>query len=242
MKYLVYLDSRNSTGPRPSSCVFNLNQAIVNASSCRVVSFVFENTLYNVDPSNNTLVFNSGTFVIPVGYYTAQQLIDYICAATMAWTPFSGNEGGSPLNPPLVWNANSCTVDWHIGNGNILLPCSVYSIFLLDPNQTYTNDFTTSLFLGSPWALALNSPSLAGNNRFVSSVPNQPSSPFYVHHIQSGHGEIESSEPSIALQYSTPLSHANIQQLFVTITDPYSSRELTEIGAWSCLLECVAFE
>jgi len=179
------------------------------------------------------------TLTIPVGYYSAAELIDYINTQCLANPTFNG-----PPSPP----ASPCIqivgteIQWRIGNTNTLLPCSAYSIFCLDPTQNYTGNFWSSLFMACPWALALNSPSLVGNLRFVNAVPNQISAPFFVHHIQSSHGEIESSETSVALQWSSPLSHANLQQLCVTITDPYNSRELTEIGQWSCLLEIITFE
>jgi len=239
MRYLLYLDSRNSTGPRPSQCTFNLNSPIINASQVRVASFVFSNTLFNVDSSNNTLVFSTMTLTIPAGYYTAANLISYINAQCLANPTFNGPP--SPPSSPCIQIVGT-EVQWRIGNTNTLLPCSAYSIFCLDPTMTYTGNFWSNLFVAGPWALALNSPSLAGSSRFVNAVPNQISSPFYVHHIQSAHGEIESSATSVELQWATPLSHANVQQLAVTINDPHSSRELTEIGPWSALLEVLAFE
>ena len=83
MRYLVYLDSRNSLGPRPSLCQFNLNQQIVNAKEVRVVSFVFANTFYNVNETNNRIVFDSFTLVVPPGFYTTAQLFNSITGSSV---------------------------------------------------------------------------------------------------------------------------------------------------------------
>lgn len=234
MKYLVYLDSRNSPAVRASNCIFNLNQAIVNASQVRVASFVFTNNLYNITPQNNSLVFSSFTLVIPPAHYTQTQLLAYINAQCAANSDFQAR---IPANP-CVWQD---TIDpsiliWQIGN-QTLQPTPLLN---MDPNHTfsgYHDTFFTGIFLGSPWAIALNSPSFQGTTRFVNAVPNQISSPFFVQHITSANGEIESSDASINMQYAVPLSHANLQQIQVILTDPYLNRELVEIGAWSCLLE-----
>lgn len=234
MKYLVYLDSRNAPGFRSSNCIFNLNQPIVNASRVRVVSFVFANNLYNITPQNNALVFDTFTLVIPVGHYTQTQLLAYInaqCAANAAF------QAAHPTNP-CVWedDIDKSILIWNIGDQS-LRPTS---LFLMEANPTvfgYNHVFGTGIFLGSPWAIALNSPTLQGTTRFVNAVPNQISAPFYVQHIQSANGQIESSDASINMQYAVPLSHANMQQLHVILSDPYLNRELTEIGAWSCILE-----
>ena len=234
MRYLVYLDSRNSTGPRPSLCQFNLNQQIVNANQVRVVSFVFSNTFYNVNETNNQLVFDSFTLVIPPGFYTTSQLLTYIattCQANLAFTSVSP----APANPCAYLDTDGVTLIWQIG-GQALQPTS---LFVMDPNGSYNGTFSTGIFLGSPWAIALNSPALQGATRFVSAVPNKISAPFYVQHVQSAHGQIESSDTSVTMQWATPLSHANLQTLEVTLTDPYLGRELVEAGSWSCLLEVI---
>lgn len=235
MKYLVYLDSRASIGPRPSNCSFNLNQPIVNGSRVRVVSFSFANTLYNVDSSNNTLTFSTFTLTIPVGYYTAQNLVDYINTACLANGAFAGATPNPPSSPCITWDTQ--TVQFAIGS-NILYPCSAFAIFQLDPTNSggYMENFHCNMFLASPWAIALNSPSLVGNEtRFISC--NRITSPFYVQHIESGFGEIETANNSLQMNYSATLSHANISQLGVIVSDPYSNRELEEISAWSCILE-----
>ena len=232
MRYLVYLDSRNSTGPRPSLCQFNLNQQIVNAKQVRVVSFVFANTFYNVNETNNQIVFDSFTLVIPVGHYTTSQLLNYITTSCQANPAFT-SVVPPPQNPCVTLDPDGQTLIWQIGGQTL----QYNTLFTTDPNRLLHGTFFTGIFLGSPWAIALNSPALQGSTRFVSSVPNRISAPFYVQHIQSAYGQIESSETSIDMQWATPLSHANLQVLEVTLTDPYLNRELTEAGAWSALLE-----
>lgn len=232
MKFLVYLDSRNSTGPRASSCRFELNQPIVNGSQVRVVSFVFANTLFNVTSDNNTLIFSSFTMTIPVGRYSATQLVDYINTTCNATPAFTTGHAVPPDPVPLTIVAGQ--VSWKIGD-NVLQPCSALTIFCV--SGYFTGNFSTNIFLANPWALSLHSPSLVGTTRFVCANPNRITAPFYVHQIQSAFGDVESSESSIALQYSTPLSHANLQQLDVLVLDPFSNRELVELSSWSCLLE-----
>ena len=239
MRYLVYLDSRASTGQRPSNCFFSLNQPIVNGSRVRVVSFSFANTLFNVDSSNNTLVFSTFTLTIPVGNYTMQNLVDVINQGCLANSAFTGVAPNPPAVPCIQWHEITQTVQFTIGS-NVLYPSSAFAIFQLDPNNAagYFENFSCNIFLASPWAIALNSPSLVGNEtRFVSC--NRISTPFYVQHIESGWGEVETANNSLQMNYSATLSHANINQLNVVVTDPYSNRELEEISAWSCLLEIV---
>ena len=232
MRYLVYLDSRNSYGPRPSYCQFNLNQQMVNAKEVRVVSFVFANTFYNVNETNNQIVFDSFTLVIPPGFYTTSQLLNYITTSCQANPAFT-SVVPPPQNPCVTLDPDGQTLIWQIGGQTL----QYNTLFTTDPNRLLHGTFFTGIFLGSPWAIALNSPALQGSTRFVSSVPNRISAPFYVQHIQSAYGQIESSDTSIDMQWATPLSHANLQVLEVTLTDPYLNRELTEAGAWSALLE-----
>jgi len=154
MRYLVYLDSRNSRGPRPSNCTFDLNQPIINGSQVRVTSFVFCNNLFNIDSSNNQLVFSTMTLTIPVGYYSAAELIDYINTQCLANPAFTGPP--SPPASPCI-QIEGTEIHWQIGNTNTLLPCSAYSIFCLDQTQTYTGNFWSSLFMACPscWEFAI---------------------------------------------------------------------------------------
>ena len=232
MRYLVYLDSRNSLGPRPSLCQFNLNQQIVNARELRVVSFVFTNTFYNVTENNNQIVFDSFTLVIPPAHYTTSQLLNYITTSCQANPAFT-SVVPPPQNPCVTLDPDGQTLIWQIGGQSL----QYNTLFTTDPNRLLHGTFFTGIFLGSPWAIALNSPALQGATRFVSSVPNRIVQPFYVQHVQSAHNQIESSDTSVTMQWATPLSHANLQTLEVMLIDPYLNRELAETGAWCALLE-----
>lgn len=168
----------------------------------------------------------------PVGRYSATQLVDYINTTCNATPAFTTGHAVPPDPVPLTIVAGQ--VSWKIGD-NVLQPCSALTIFCV--SGYFTGNFSTNIFLANPWALSLHSPSLVGTTRFVCANPNRITAPFYVHQIQSAFGDVESSESSIALQYSTPLSHANLQQLDVLVLDPFSNRELVELSSWSCLLE-----
>ena len=54
VKYLLYLDSANSLGPNNGQCQWALNQAIVGATSCTVLSMNFVNSI-----ANTSINFNS---------------------------------------------------------------------------------------------------------------------------------------------------------------------------------------
>lgn len=236
MRFLIYLDSRQSTGNRPSNCFFNLNQPVINGSQARLVSFVFANSLFNVTENNNTLVFSTTTVNLPAGYYTFSQFVGAINTQLLAAPAFVALMGGAP-NAVVLGPNNTAT--WTIGT-NILQSGSLYSNLVLQRAATATGNFATLLFLAQPMAIALNSPSIQGPSRFVNTHPLAVTSPFYVAHIESGFGEIESSSPSLQLQWVTPLSHANIQGFNVVLTDPQNERELTEMSHWSALLEITA--
>lgn len=237
MRFLVYLDSRRSTGARPSNCFFQLNQPIIGGTQSRLVSFVFSNSLFNVTSENNTLVFSTTTVVIPSGHYSFSQLVTYLDTQLLATPAFVALMGGAPN--AVVLSASN-TALWTIGT-NVLQGGTFYPNLVLQAGTTATGNFETLLFLASPMAIALNSPSIQGPSRFVNSVPQAITSPFYVANVESSFGEMESSSPSLQLQWVCPLSHANVQGLNVVVTDPENGRELTELSHWSALLEITAF-
>ena len=69
MKFSLFLDSRSSQGYNPSQCVWALQETIVGAVECKILSFNFCNTLNNVQ-SANTLVFSTVTVPVPPGNYS----------------------------------------------------------------------------------------------------------------------------------------------------------------------------
>lgn len=236
MRYLLYLDSRQSTGPRTSSCSFYLNQQLVNATALKVISFSFANTLYNVTTLNNTLVFDTLTDTLNVtldpGFYSFSDLITAINTACLASSPFVSNLGGAPN--AVVLNSALQAV-WTIGS-NILQSGSLYANFLLQPG-TYTGNFTTTIFLASPLAIALQSNALSGPSRFVTCYPQPTTSYFYCQAIQSGYGDVEPANSSIQQRWEIPLSHNNLNTVDVSLFDPATNRELTEMSQWSLILE-----
>ena len=67
VKYVLYLDSRNSTGANNGQCVFALNQSIIGATSCKVLMFTFANQLaantMGISLSSSALVPSSMRYV-----------------------------------------------------------------------------------------------------------------------------------------------------------------------------------
>ena len=236
MKYLVYLDSRQSMLDQPSRCRFSLNQTIIGAKQYRVLSFTFANTLYNVPAGANQLVFNTVTVSLNPAFYTYSDLITAINAQLMASTGFKANLPNG-TTAAVTLNANN-TANWTIGT-NVLQSGGLYPTFQLLPRVSYTANFTTLIFIAGPMAVALNSGALSGLDRYVTAgVPI--SQPFYIQQITSGYGQMESSEPALTLGYTGALSNQNIDTISVQLYDPQSWRELTEMSQWSILLEIVA--
>lgn len=237
MRYLVYLDSRQSTGSNAATCNFNLNQTILGGTQVRVLSFTYGNTLRNVISGLNSLVFNSVTITVEPGFYNFADFITNINDQLMADAAFVANLGG---NPAAVTLGPQNTALWTIGT-NGLLGGGLYPTLLLNVGDTYTADFETGLFLAAPMAVALTCPALQGPDRFITSYPVQVSSPFYVQHVASAFGEMEPSAASLEARYAQPLGQTSINTLQVQLTDPATSRVLTEISQWSILLEISAY-
>lgn len=233
MKYQLYLDSRQSSGPRPSSCFFNLNQTINNAIQVKVLSFVFANTLFNVIAPFNTLVFSTVTITVPPGFYAFSDFITYINTAMLASAPFVTALG---MNPNGIALSAQNTALWSLGT-NVLMGGGLYSTFILQPGN-YTASFDSPIFLAAPQALSLISPSLSGNNsRFATAFGVPISAPFYTQAVGSGFGEMEQPSTSIEMQSKTELNYAQLDQITVLIADPNTGREVSELSMWSLLLE-----
>ena len=232
MKYLVHLASTQSVGVRPSSAQYILNNQIINATQLRVVSFSYANNFWNVVDGANTLVFNSGVVTVPSGYYTFVDLIHYINQSLLTLPAFLANF--ISLNAVVLTNQNAAA--WTIGS-NVLQGGGLYPVFLLARGQQYSGNFETPIWLSSPLAIALNSASFQGANRFVTTAPLPTSSPFYVEQVTSAYGEVSSSEASIDLGWKTPLGHENLSLITIVVTDVTTGRELTEMSHYSLLLE-----
>lgn len=236
MRYLVYLDSRQSTGTNPATCNFNLNQTIIGGDRVRVVSFTYANTLFNVVAGLNTLAFDTVTISVPPGFYTFADFTANINAQLMATPAFVANLGGNPAAVTLSAQNNAV---WTIGT-NQMLGGGLYPSFLLQSGSTFTGNFQTAIFLAAPLGVALTCPALVGPDRFITCYPTQISSPFYVAHVTSAFGTMEPSQPSLQLQYSIPLGRTSINTMQIQLTDPNTARVLTEISQWSILLEISA--
>jgi hypothetical protein len=236
MRYLTFLDSRQSTGTNPATCNYNLNQTILGGTQVRVLSFTYANTLHNVISGLNSLVFNTVTITVEPGFYTFADFITNINDQLMADAGFAANLGA---NPAAVTLSAQNTALWTIGT-NGLLGGGLYPTFLLQSGDNYTGDFETSIFLAAPMAVALTCPALQGPDRFITSYPVQISSPFYVQHVSSAFGEMEPSAPSLQAQYASPLGQTSINTMQIQLTDPATGRVLTEVSQWSILLEISA--
>ena len=232
MKYLVHLASTQSVGVRPSSAQYILNQQIVNATQLRVVSFSYANQLWNVVAGANTLVFDTGNVTVPEGHYSFGDLINYINESLLTLPASVANLTGSDA----VVLSSQNTALWSIGD-NVLQSGGLYPTFLLNVGLEYSGNFETLIWLPTPLAIALNSASFQGPNRFVTTAPLPTSSPFYIEQVTSSYGEISSSEASIDLGWKTPLGHENLSLVSIIITDVTSGRELVEMSHYSLLLE-----
>lgn len=233
-KFQLFLDSRTSTGPNPSQCVFELNDAIVGAVECRVLSFTFANTLFNVQAGANTLIFNTPTtVVIPPGNYSATALATYIDSVLLATPAFVANMGGAPDAVVLV----NDQLSWSIGT-NVLTGGTFYPSLVLQQGTSLTGNFVTDLFLAIPLALGLHSTVLnPSDRRFIGVAPQQMSNAFYTHVIASGFGQMEPTLPAIARKERFQLSSLCISRLDVAIRDSTTFALLPEMNHWCLLLE-----
>ena len=233
MKYVLYLDSFQSTSTKISNPSFQLNQPIVGAMEVKVVSLTFGNNLHNVVADRNTLVFNTVTVTVPPGYYTTINFVQYVNTVLMANVNFLAN---------LTTETSALSLDaqnnvlWTIG-GNFLQSGTLLPNFGI--TSILTGNFQSFLFLAQPSALAISCSQLhGGNDRFVSTKNNAITNIFYVGQIRSGFGEIE--QPNYDFQFRTQLSRSNLSQIDFFIFDPSNGREITELNFFSLILEITA--
>ena len=233
MKYGVYLDSTQATGPRPSNSTYNLNQSVIGMQSLTVKSFMFANTLYNISSSNKQLNFDSTLLTIPEAFYTFSQLIKYIDDALMNSIAFTSNL--TTEMHAVVLNADN-SLTWTIGNNILLKTSTMYDNFLLNQYITYTGNFLSSLFLAQPLAIALQSNALQGSAmRFVTSANISITQPFWIVPVTSGSGEMQ--DPAYDLDIQIQCSNINLSQFDVLLYNPSDNRELKEINHWCMILE-----
>ena len=233
MKYCVYLDSTQSTGTRPSSSTYNLNQSVIGMQSLKVKSFTFANTLYNISSSNKQLNFSSTLLTIPEAFYTFSQLIKYIDDALMNSIAFTSNL--TTEMHAVVLNADN-SLTWTIGNNILLKTSTMYDNFLLNQYITYTGNFLSSLFLAQPLAIALQSNALQGSAmRFVTSANIAITQAFWIVPVTSGNGEMQ--DPAYDLDIQIQCSNINLSQFDVLLYNPSDNRELKEINHWCMILE-----
>ena len=233
MKYCVYLDSTQSTGTRPSSSTYNLNQSVIGMQSLKVKSFTFANTLYNISSSNKQLNFNRTLLTIPEAFYTFSQFIEYIDDALMNSIAFTSNL--TTEMHAVVLNADN-SLTWTIGNNILLRTSTMYDNFSLNQYVTYTGNFSSSLFLAQPLAIALQSNALQGSAmRFVTSANISITQPFWIVPVTSGNGEMQ--DPAYDLDIQIQCSNINLSQFDVLLYNPSDNRELEEINHWCMILE-----
>lgn len=235
MKFFVYLDSTQSTGTRPSSSLFNLNQPIVSMMQMKVKSFTFGNTLHNVVSPYNTLVFNSTSLTLPEGYYTFSELIDYINTALMANVLFTANL--TVETHAVVLDSENSAV-WTIGSNILQITSGMYKTFVLNPYRTYTGNFQSNIFLAQPMAIALTSQALQGSaSRFITTADQRITNPFFICPVTDPFGSIQS--PQFDLDFTLAFSNNSLNQFDLVLFDPATGRELVEVGHWSLILEII---
>jgi len=236
MKYLVHLDSRqSSTKDNAGQCMFQLSQAIVGARECRVISFTFANFLFNVAAPNNTFVFSNFVLTVPDGHYTLQALLDQMNSIVTALPAFTDHWTPGTHAPFEVVAGQSDVVLFTLGS-NVLQGGGLYPVFGLSGQNT--GSFFGLADLAQPTAIGLSSSSLqAPDTLFVTTYPAPAASLFHLQHLSSVYGEVEPPENSMHTQSQIRLSSANLTQIAIEVVDPANLRVLREIGPWSLLLE-----
>jgi len=79
-KHILLLNSNDRTSGTPENCIFHLNDNDLHeCHHVQLKDVFFTNLLYNIKTSNNTLIYAFGeasyTVVVPVGYYSLNDLI-----------------------------------------------------------------------------------------------------------------------------------------------------------------------
>jgi hypothetical protein len=219
--FQLILDSRTRTSNNVYNATFQLTKPISRVQKVRVKHVQFANTLYNVADGENTLVLSTGTLVIPPGFYSPVELVallQTICAVT--------------------YNLGKLT--WTLGTGVSIVTATttMREILGLTLNNTYTNTFTTQLYLASPMNMDFISSQITDSQNYVvysgreRTMNNQP---FFITPVTEGFGKMCIYSPYN--MHDIQIGNGSLSQLDFLMCDSNSGRVLTELSHWSMLLE-----
>ena len=219
--FQLILDSRTRTSNNVYNATFQLTKPISRVKTVRVKHVQFANTLYNVADGENTLVLSTGTLTMPPGFYTPTEfvaLLQTICSVTY-------NAG------KLIWALG-------VGVSIVLATTTMREILGLTQNSTYTNTFTTQLYLASPMNTDFISSQITDSHNYVVySGRERPmnNQPFFIAPVTEGNGKMCMYSPYN--MHDIQIGNGSLSQLDFLICDNNSGRVLTELSHWSMLLE-----
>ena len=219
--FQLILDSRTRTSNNVYNATFQLTKPISRVKTVRVKHVQFANTLYNVADGENTLVLSTGTLTMPPGFYTPTEfvtLLQTICSVTY----------------------NSGRLTWALGAVSIVVAATTMREILgLTQNSTYTNTFTTQLYLASPMNTDFISSQITDTQGYIvysgRDRPRANNQPFFIAPVTEGNGKMCMYSPYN--MHDIQIGNGSLSQLDFLICDNNSGRVLTELSHWSMLLE-----
>jgi hypothetical protein len=217
----VYIDSRSRSNGTPANATFLLNRTLHDVSSVQVRSFMFANTIFNIDEFNNQLILSDGQnnqfiFTLTTGFYTPQNFVAELNAIL--------GPRVSLRNDKLVWS---------LVNGLSLTGGTISDV--IGRYQRLSGNFETQLTLSSPAAIAVRCKQIQSSTEHITTHKNPiGTTPLLISNLVRGYGNLEVYEPQT--MYVENFAMRATDTLSFDLVDPRTGRLLTEINAWSMIL------
>ena len=229
--YPLLIDSRHRDVNTPIYAPsFRISQPIHGVKHVKVKWVQYGNLTHNIRSSNNTFSIsqdNGTTYLdvsIPVGFYTAADLVDAINTA-------------SPIPTDIVSfvEANN-TLNWSLPTGVVLngMPSTMYNVLGISKIQTYIGTFSSTLYLALPNAISFSCQQLQSHSSIISTSGQPDNGAFFTVPITVGYGQTGHYEASD--QGFIHLNGVNLSQLSFSLKDLGTGEPLKEASHWTMQL------
>ena len=236
----LHLDStQREPGGSPAEATFNLSRDLCNVRNIAVKHVAFANTIHNVRlGSNDTLqlttdgaTFNSLTYITP-GFYSTTQFVEQLNAVLGVF--FTTTDVMVTLK-----NTTSNTLLWTLpAGGGIENSSSNASTTLgLAKSGTSTGNFTSQLFLASPFVVGYQCMHFNQSDSDVFGGGERKSDCFFLQPMTSGYGNIETYSPNPPSPVRC--GGVTLSSLSFRVVDPITGLLLDEIQNWFMSIEVV---
>lgn len=229
----IYIDSRSRVTGTPASSTFTLSRSLHDIRSVQVRSFMLANTIFNIDPFNNQLIFTDGRsnqflITLPPMFYTAQALVDKL--NIIMHSVFTPPISVALRNNTLVWTAYP-SVDVR----DVVYMTGGSMSDVVGRYKPLSGNFETQLTLSSPAAVAVRCKQIQSSVEHITTHKNNVgTAPLLILHLARGYGNLEVYEPQTL--YTENFQMHATDQLSFELVDPRTGRVLDEIAAWSMIL------